>query len=897
LQAIYSALAATLSPNQKEREAAEALLKNFEGTPGYISSLFRVVNSNEVSIEIKQAGIIYFKNLVRPRAAKEGGGSGYDERNFIRQNILEAIVMADHRCRGVITESLRRIASNDFPEKMPNFLDEVTARLDPAIPPEHILGALYALRVLTKNYEYKAHDKREQPLNEIMSKAFPRLPALMEATLSSHAGDEKTAEMQKVIIKSLWSCVHQSVPLYLQDYGRFVEWMSLLYRVIEAPVPPQAQGGPNADKDELNKLVFWKCKRWSAKILHRLFEKYGSPKVAEKQFGANRAGEVQLSQAFHNELANRFLQLFMQLLAKKADGVFLPESLVVEGLHFIDIAITLAITWKLLKPNCMALISHVLFPMICFDEEDEELWTSDPQEFIRKTYDFLEDYSSQRSVACSLVVNLCKKRTKTTLIPTIEFCISHMKSYAEGGGNARLKDGALYCIGSLAGALQEQKMAAQYEGHVRDMLVKYAIPELKSSKGHLRSRAAWTLSQYVDTILKDPSCFQSVLGEIINMLQDAELPVRFQAAIALRLFIYDMDEGAARTGVLPLLSGFLPQLLDKLFGLIDEVGSDELIASLEILIECFEDEMAPYAQQLCQRLSEHFLRLTSSEGEGEDDAAIAASQCCSAIKTLLDSIKKTPELYHSLEPNLVPLLAKVLSPDSTGDYVYMEFMEEFLEILTYLTYYSPTISEGVWSLFPLLTKSFFDWAFDYLSNINLPLDNYISRSTTVFLSNPEHPLTVYRMIDKVMQHEDSSERDLVEACKLSESLILNCKGAIDSYIPPLLQLSCQRSTLLPSSYCRTELFKMIANCLFYNAEGTLTALEQQGTIVNVFHAWRQEAGGRRQEAGDRRSHFKGLHDQKVCILGLTSILKVPVPNMPPSVSGGLSHILRAILEL
>eukprot|EP00960_Hanusia_phi_P059830 764300-Hanusia_phi.AAC.3 len=64
LQAIYSALAATLSPNQKEREAAEALLKNFEGTPGYISSLFRVVNSNEVSIEIKQAGIIYFKNLV-----------------------------------------------------------------------------------------------------------------------------------------------------------------------------------------------------------------------------------------------------------------------------------------------------------------------------------------------------------------------------------------------------------------------------------------------------------------------------------------------------------------------------------------------------------------------------------------------------------------------------------------------------------------------------------------------------------------------------------------------------------------------------------------------------------------------------------------------------------------
>eukprot|EP00960_Hanusia_phi_P059832 764300-Hanusia_phi.AAC.5 len=46
-----------------------------------------------------------------------------------------------------------------------------------------------------------------------------------------------------------------------------------------------------------------------------------------------------------------------------------------------------------------------------------------------------------------------------------------------------------------------------------------------------------------------------------------------------------------------------------------------------------------------------------------------------------------------------------------------------------------------------------------------------------------------------------------------------------------------------------------------------------------------------------RSHFKGLHDQKVCILGLTSILKVPLANLPPSVSSGLSHILKAILEL
>ncbi len=40
--------------------------------------------------------------------------------------------------------------------------------------------------------------------------------------------------------------------------------------------------------------------------------------------------------------------------------------------------------------------TQVLFPMMCFDESDEELWTDDPQEFIRKTYDIMEDYTSPR---------------------------------------------------------------------------------------------------------------------------------------------------------------------------------------------------------------------------------------------------------------------------------------------------------------------------------------------------------------------------------------------------------------------------------------------------------------------------------------------------------------------
>jgi hypothetical protein len=202
-----------------------------------------------------------------------------------------------------------------------------------------------------------------------------------------------------------------------------------------------------------------------------------------------------------------------------------------------------------------------------------------------------------------------------------------------------------------------------------------------------------------------------------------------------------------------------------------------------------------------------------------------------------------------------------------------------------------------------------DWcrAFDYLHNINLPLDNFISRSNDKFLSNPEHCKLVYDVIHKAMSHEDASDRDCVEGCKLTESLgqsgpcsaalpvprpapsspcpvvrrrmpvwrtdadlscayphvsrtaptplamlacaaaaVLNCPGALDPYIPELLKLVSGRLQAADArvaqqgqpmrAYCRTELMKMAAICLYYNPQGTLLSMEQTGCTQQIFQA-------------------------------------------------------------
>ena len=118
-------------------------------------------------------------------------------------------------------------------------------------------------------------------------------------------------------------------------------------------------------------------------------------------------GHLKINRAIatrYDQLANSFLQMFMQMLATKAQGQFLPERFVVEALNYLQTGVTLARTWQDMKPNVMALITHVLFPMLCFDAKDQELWEDDPHEFVRKTHDIMEDYTSERVASCNLIL-------------------------------------------------------------------------------------------------------------------------------------------------------------------------------------------------------------------------------------------------------------------------------------------------------------------------------------------------------------------------------------------------------------------------------------------------------------------------------------------------------------
>lgn len=84
------------------------------------------------------------------------------------------------------------------------------------------------------------------------------------------------------------------------------------------------------------------------------------------------------------------------------------------------------------------------------------------------------------------------------------------------------------------------------------------------------------------------------------------------------------------------------------------------------------------------------------------------------------SITKHPGLYQQVEPLLVPLLVRLLEDDA------MEFLEETLKILSYLTFYGHTISPALWTLFPLLYKAFDGWACDWMDRSCPPTSGFLT---------------------------------------------------------------------------------------------------------------------------------------------------------------------------
>uniref|UniRef100_A0A671W7C5 Importin 7 n=1 Tax=Sparus aurata TaxID=8175 RepID=A0A671W7C5_SPAAU len=609
-------------------------------------------------------GVIYLKNMITQHWS-DGDGSGTEtpvnnipeeDRQFIRDNIVEAII---HSPEVQLTTCIHHMIKHDYPGKWTTIVDKIGFYLQ-SDNSAGWLGILLCLYQLVKNYEYKKPEER-QPLVAAMHIFMPMLKERFIQLLPDHSSD--SVLIQKQIFKILYALFQYNLPLELINRQNLTEWMEILKTVVDRDVPPETM---QIDEDERPELPWWKCKKWALHILARLFERYGSPGNTTKEY-------TEFADLFLKEYAVPAQQVLLKVLYQYKEKQYVAPRVLQQTLNYINQGIAHALTWRNLKPHIQGIIQDVVFPLMCYTDSDEELWQEDPYEYIRMKFDVFEDFISPTTAAQTLLFTACNKR-KEVLQKTMGFCYQILTDPAS---DPRKKDGALHMIGSLAEILLKKKI---YKDQMEFMLQNHVFPLFRSELGYMRARACWVLHYFCEVKFKSDQNLQTALELTrLCLINDNEMPVKVEAAIALQVLISNQEK--AKEYIVP----FIRPVMQALLHIVRETENDDLTNVIQKMICEYSEEVTPIAVEMTQHLAMTFNQViqTGPDEEGGDDKAVTAMGILNTIDTLLSVVEDHKEV--------VPLFVAAALERLTREVKTSELRTMCLQVAIAALYYSPPL--------------------------------------------------------------------------------------------------------------------------------------------------------------------------------------------------------------
>merc|ERR1712142_868827 len=760
--------------------------------------LLQVVMSNDVELPVRQAAVIYLKNMVSGSwVDREPDAPGApvpfavheQDRALIRDNIVDAVVHAPDIIRIQLAVCVSQIVKHDFPGRWPQIVDKVTIYLQNP-DPSGWLGSLLCLYQLVKNYEYKKAEERG-PLREAMNLLLPQLYGIITQLMPDES--QQAVSVQKQILKIYFALTQYVLPLDLITREVFSQWMEVLRVIAESDVPSHTL---QVDEEERPQLIWWKRKKWALHTLTRLFERYGSPGSVTKEY-------KEFSEWYLKTFSAGILASMLKNLDQFRQKVYVSPRVMQQALNYINTAISHAHSWKLIKPHMLQIIQDIVFPLMSYSEADAELWDTDPYEYIRIKFDIFEDFVSPVTAAQTLLHSACKKR-KEMLQKTMNLLLTIMQA---AGTTPSQKDGALHMIGTMADILLKKPV---YKEQMEKFLVEICFPEFNSPHGHLRE----------------------ITLELLKIIRETE--------------------------------------------------NDDLTSVMQKIVCTYTEQLVPVAVDICQHLVGTFAQVLESADAG-DEKAITAMGLLNTMETILAVMEDRPEVHGALEPVILQAIHHIFTNS------IMEFYEEAMSLSCDLT--TKYVSPDMWKMLEVMYTVFQRDGFDYFSDMMPALHNYVTVDTKAFLSSPDYMMAMYNM-SRAMLEGDPGEDPECHAAKLLEVIILQCKGMnIDQAIPIFVELVLKRLTReVKTSELRTMCIQVIIAALYYNPAlilDTLDKIQIPGMPGGVF-------GHFVQQWIHDTDCFIGLHDRKLCVLGLVHLMQMPDNQ---SVAGHAQQLVPSALLL
>lgn len=531
------------------------------------------------------------------------------------------------------------------------------------------------------------------------------------------------------------------------------------------------------------------------------------------------------------------------------------------------------------------LIETFIYPRLCFSDEDEELWELDPIDFVRASADPHEDVGSTSGAANLLLYTAVLKRTKSMFEPTLTFITSVLNAYPDHC-TPRQFDGALKMCISICQVMVNQEGVAD---KLDTFFVQHVLPSLKSPHAFLRLRACAVVQTFDQAGMKwqTTQSLETAFQGVMECIMDKELPVRIQAAEAIgELIAHDEVHNAMAPNA--------GRLMQELLKLSDETDLDVLMTTQEKIVSTFAEELLPFSVQLVQTMANTYMRLVQenragAEGadaravgmdQGEEDKYFAALGCLSTMYQMVTTAESRPEILAELENVLLPVVAFTLESET------IDLYDDCFQLTDVLTYYQKRISPGMWNIFTLMYKSFKSSGIDYLSEMIGTFDNCTSYGTDFLRQHEEYRTMLLDIFTTAMTSDQLGVSDRIAACQLGEVILLLLKGSIDDAVPGIL------ATTLPlvdgqgetSPTLRKWAMMVVLEAIYYNPTMALQVLEAHNATNQFFTQTLQKLG-----------KFTRVHECKVTIVSLLSILSLDPNAVPEAVKAGYAHLFSALV--
>ncbi|KAJ5738892.1 hypothetical protein N7493_002047 [Penicillium malachiteum] len=882
--ALRDRIQSTLDSNASNRQQAELDLKYAETQPGFINALLDILQGEQNNAVQLSAGV-YLKNRIsRGWAPIEENPQRPSipeaEKPSFRERLIPALASTPPNVRAQLVPLLQKILQNDFPEQWPGFLD-LTLQLLGTNDANTVYAGLQCLLAICRVYRFKAGEKREE-FDKIVEHSFPQLLSIGQKLVDEESLE--AAEMLRIIVKAYKHAIYFELSPSLQTHQATVDWCTLFLRIISKTPPANAM---SELKEEREMNHWWKCKKWSYANLNRLFVRYGNPTTMSKP---STPDYTPYAKTFISTFAPEILKGYLQEIEKwVSKSQWLSNSAISYTLVFMEECVKPKAMWDHLKPHMENLIAHFVFPILCQTDEDIELFEDDPSEYLHRKLNFYEEVSAPDVAATNFLVSLTKNRKKQTfsILTFVNSVVSKYESAPEDQKQPREKEGALRMIGSLASVILGKK--SPIADQVEYFFVRHVFPEFRSPHGFLRARACDTLEKFEQLDFKDPNNLMVIYRNILESMTDSELPVRVEAALALQPLIrHDIIRTSMQQNI--------PQIMQQLLKLANEVDVDALANVMEDFVEVFSAELTPFAVALSEQLRDTYMRIVGEllernaakgvddDGYGDflDDKSITALGVLQTIGTLILTLESTPDVLLHLETVLMPVISITLE-----NKLY-DLYNEVFEIIDSCTFASKNISPTMWQAFELIHKTFKAGAELYLEDMLPALDNYVAYGSDMLVQNPAYLGAVVGMVEDIFRDEKVGGVDRICGCKLAETLMLNLRGHIDQYIPLFIELAMvviDAGEARTKSY-RIHLMEMVINAIYYNPVLSLQVLEAKGWTNKFFSTWFSNI-----------DNFRRVHDKKLSIAAISSLLTMKAGDVPVSVQQGWPRLLQGVTRL